>query len=88
MFVGGFAGLRWSKAGSRIFKGGRTPKALAQPLLRNELFRPILATLAEEIQKMLENIRVLTAARLQSSKPWSSKQEKEDSREAEKLRRG
>jgi hypothetical protein len=44
--------------------------------------------LAEEIQKMLENIRVLTAARLQSSKPWSSKQEKEDSREAEKLRRG
>ena len=31
MFVGGFAGLRWSKAGSRIFKGGRTPKALAQP---------------------------------------------------------
>lgn len=75
------------KAGSRIFKGGRTPKALAQPLLRNELFRPILATLAEEIQKMLENIRVLTAARLQSSKPWSSKQEKEDSREAEKLRK-
>lgn len=75
------------KAGSRIFKGGRTPKAVAQPLLRNELFRPILATLAEEIQKMLENIRVLTAARLQSSKPWTSKQEQEDSREAEKLRK-
>ena len=51
MFVGGFAPISCCifKAGSRIFKGGRTPKQLAQPVLRNELFRPILATLAEEI---------------------------------------
>ena len=72
------------KAGSRIFKGNRTPKA--QAVLRNELFRPILATLAEEIQKMLENIRVLAAARLSSSHLLRSKQDRKDDREAEKLR--
>lgn len=75
------------KAGSRIFKGNRTPKA--QVVLRNELFRPILATLAEEIQKMLENIRVLAAARLSSSNfhLLRSKQDRKDDREAEKLRK-
>lgn len=75
------------EAGSRIFKGNRTPKA--QVVLRNELFRPILATLAEEIQKMLENIRVLAAARLSSSNfhLLRSKQDRKDDREAEKLRR-
>eukprot|EP00438_Fugacium_kawagutii_P008398 Skav234444 [mRNA] locus=scaffold1647:40426:54035:+ [translate_table: standard] len=70
------------KAGSRIFKAGRAPKAsVPQPAIRNELFRPILATLAEEIQKMLENIRVLTVARLHSSKPWRSNRGREENDE-------
>ena len=37
------------KAGSRIYKAAITPSSKVAPLLRDELFRPILATLAEEM---------------------------------------
>ncbi|CAE7423528.1 unnamed protein product [Symbiodinium pilosum] len=49
------------KAGSRIFKGKPDKVVKAEPVLRGDQFRPILATLAEEIQLMLSNMRVIVA---------------------------
>ena len=48
------------------------------------LIMPILATLAEEVQKMLENIRVLAAASLASS--FKSRQERLEQKEAEEVK--
>ncbi|CAK9062378.1 unnamed protein product [Durusdinium trenchii] len=72
------------KAGSRIYKAAITPSSKVAPLLRDELFRPILATLAEEMLRMLENIRVLATASMQST--WRSKKDMQDDKEAQKVR--
>ncbi|CAJ1334988.1 unnamed protein product [Effrenium voratum] len=73
------------RAGSRIFKA-LTPSAKAEPVLRTELFRPILATLASEMQLMLENIRVI-ASGMVWSQPWSAKQERQDAERVKELLR-
>lgn len=50
------------RAGSWIFQAkAKAAQIKAEPVLRGELFRPILATLAEEIRLMLSNMKVIVS---------------------------
>ncbi|OLP84112.1 hypothetical protein AK812_SmicGene35049 [Symbiodinium microadriaticum] len=50
------------RAGSWIFQAkAKAAQIKAEPVLRGELFRPILATLAEEIRLMLANMKVIVS---------------------------
>eukprot|EP00930_Biecheleria_cincta_P047317 TRINITY_DN3277_c0_g1_i1.p1 TRINITY_DN3277_c0_g1~~TRINITY_DN3277_c0_g1_i1.p1 ORF type:complete len:1303 (+),score=233.42 TRINITY_DN3277_c0_g1_i1:77-3985(+) len=74
------------RAGTRVITEAVSAKACkGEPLLRGEVFKPILANLAEELQMMLFNIKVL-AADVTEEKRWLPTKSTEET-EAGKVKR-